>query len=278
MLRSSLLALALAALLAAGCASPPRTDPGAVAADYAGEGRLDEASREIEIAVRTHPKDLALRRQAVEIYERAGHVDKAVGHLEDSIEIAPDDAETWILLAELENGRGNLDDAYVAYRRAEKLAPDDVRAVSGLALTADSLGFTRRGAARLRALGRAREDRPPARRAAAAAELGARGRATARAARPGSRRQIPRQVLVVGLERAAADLEQLGVAPEPLDHVLAHVAVAAQHLDRRVGGALAGLGGEQLGGVGVDALARGARGRSGARCRRPGSAPRATRR
>jgi len=143
MLRSWLLALAFAALLVAGCASPlPPPDPGAVAAEYAKAGRLDEASHEIEIAVRTHPKDLALRRQAVEIYQRAGHVDKAVGHLEDSIEIAPDDAEAWILLADLENGRGNLDDAYVAYRRAEKLAPNDIRAVSGLALTADSLGFT----------------------------------------------------------------------------------------------------------------------------------------
>ena len=160
--RFAALALALALLAVAGCASPPRTDPGAVAAAYAAEGRLDEASREIEIAVRTHPKDLALRRQAAEIYERAGNVDKAVSHLEDSIEIAPDDAETWIRLAELENGRGNIDDAYVAYRRAEKLAPDDVRAVSGLALTADSLGFTRRGAARLRALVRAREERAPA--------------------------------------------------------------------------------------------------------------------
>jgi tetratricopeptide (TPR) repeat protein len=140
--RSAALALALATLAVAGCASPPRTDPGAVAAAYAAEGRLDEASREIEIAVRTHPKDLALRRQAANIYERAGNIDKAVSHLEDSIAIAPDNAEAWIRLAELENGRGNVDDAYVAYRRAEKLAPDDVRAVSGLALTADSLGFS----------------------------------------------------------------------------------------------------------------------------------------
>jgi len=29
----------------------------------------------------------------------------------------------------------------VAYRRAAELAPDDIRAVSGLALTADTLGF-----------------------------------------------------------------------------------------------------------------------------------------
>jgi tetratricopeptide (TPR) repeat protein len=140
--RFAALALALALLAFAGCASPPRTDPGAVAAAYASEGRFDEASREIEIALRTHPKDLALQLQAAEIYERAGNIDKAVSHLEDSIEIAPDDAETWIRLAQLENGRGNTDDAYVAFRRAERLAPNDVRAVSGLALTADSLGFT----------------------------------------------------------------------------------------------------------------------------------------
>ena len=55
MLRSSLLALASAALVATGCASSPPPDPGAVAAEYAKAGRLDEASREIEIAVRTHP-------------------------------------------------------------------------------------------------------------------------------------------------------------------------------------------------------------------------------
>jgi tetratricopeptide (TPR) repeat protein len=132
---------ALLALLA-GCATPPPADPGAVAAAYAAKGRYDEASREIELALRTRPNDLALRRQAAEIYERAGNVEKAIGHLEAAIEIAPEDAETWIRLARLERGRGNVDDAYVAYRKAEKLAPDDVRAVSGLALTADSLGFT----------------------------------------------------------------------------------------------------------------------------------------
>src|SRR5262245_45070357 len=143
MLRWTCLALAIAALLGPGCASsPPPRDPGEVAAEYAKAGRLDEASREIEIAVRQHPKDLALRRQAADVYEQAGHVDKAVSHLEESIAQSPDDAEAWILLAELEQGRGNLDDAYVAYRRAERIAPDDVRAVSGLALTADSLGFT----------------------------------------------------------------------------------------------------------------------------------------
>ena len=54
----------------------------------------------------------------------------------------------------------------------------------------------------------------------------------------------------------AADLEQLGVAPQPLDDVLAHVAVSAEHLDGGVGGPLAHLGGKELGRVGIDALAR----------------------
>ena len=167
--RSAALALALATLCRRGLRVAAAPDPGAVAAAYAAEGRLDEASREIEIAVRTHPKDLALRRQAADIYERAGNVDKAVSHLEDSIEIAPDDAETWIRLAELENGRGNLDDAYVAYRRAEKLAPDDVRAVSGPRAHGRQPGLhAKKRSAPTRTGPSSRRARAPARRAAAA--------------------------------------------------------------------------------------------------------------
>ena len=37
--------------------------------------------------------------------------------------------------------------------------------------------------------------------------------------------EIAREILVVSLERAAANLQQLRVSPQPLDDVLAHVAV-----------------------------------------------------
>jgi len=129
--------------LAAGCASPPPppSDPGAVAAALAAAGRYPEASREIEIAVRARPTDVALRRQAADIQDKAGNKDRAVGHLETAIELAAGDSETWIQLAELEKSRENFPDAYVAYRRASELAPDDIRAVSGLALTAEVLRF-----------------------------------------------------------------------------------------------------------------------------------------
>jgi Flp pilus assembly protein TadD len=131
----------LAALLALACATPPATDPGAVAATYAAAGRWDEAAREIDLAVRAHPTDVELRRQAAHIYAEAGNPDRAVDHLEAAIELAPRNAASWLDLGEIERGRENVTDAYVAYRRASELAPDDIRAVSGLALTADSLGF-----------------------------------------------------------------------------------------------------------------------------------------
>ena len=76
---------------------------------------------------------------------------------------------------------------------------------------------------------------------------------------PADQLRLPRQilgdVLLVRFQRAAADLEQLGVAPQALDDVLAHVAVAAEHLDGAVGDLLADAGGEELGAVGVDAVA-----------------------
>jgi Flp pilus assembly protein TadD len=124
-----------------GCASPPPADPGAVAAAYAEAGHYEEAAREVDLAVRAHPRDTRLRKQAARIYERAGDMGRAVGHLEVALQLAPSDPEIWIALGDVETQRDNTADAYVAYRRAAELAPDEIRAVSGLALTADHLGF-----------------------------------------------------------------------------------------------------------------------------------------
>jgi Flp pilus assembly protein TadD len=139
--RPALVLAALAAASLAACRSPAPQDPGAVAAAYAAAGRYEEAAREIDVAVRSHPSDVALRRQAAQIHTEAGQVDAAVGHLEAAIEVAPNDADVWFALGDLEKKRENVSDAYIAYRRAAELAPSDIRAVSGLALTADSLGF-----------------------------------------------------------------------------------------------------------------------------------------
>ena len=137
-----LLPLALALAAVAGCAidAPPR-DAAGIARAYAEAGRYAEAAREIELAVRARPEDAALRRQAAGIQTGAGDLARAVDHLEVAIRLGPSDPESWIALGELETRRRNPPDAYVAFRRAASLAPEDVRAVSGLAIAADSLGF-----------------------------------------------------------------------------------------------------------------------------------------
>ena len=108
---------------------------------YLDAGRLGEAAREIELAVRAHPDDPELRQTAARINAQAGYLDRAVGHLEEALEKAPRDPETSILLGEIEQRREKPGEAYVAFRRASKLAPEDPRAIGGLALTAEALGF-----------------------------------------------------------------------------------------------------------------------------------------
>jgi tetratricopeptide (TPR) repeat protein len=130
------------------CAGPSTAPaPGDIATAYQSAGRLQEASREIELAIRVRPRDIALRRQAAQIYIEAGRADRAIEHLESAIQLAPRDGALWIDLAEIERARENTADAYVAYRRAATLAPTDVRAISGLALTAENLGFSEEASA-----------------------------------------------------------------------------------------------------------------------------------
>ena len=124
------------------CAAPTTSSaPGDIAAAYQSAGRLQEASREIELAIRVRPRDISLRRQAARIYIEANDSDRAIKHLESAIQLAPRDGELWLDLAEIERDRQNIADAYVAFRRASTLAPTDIRAVSGLALSAENLGF-----------------------------------------------------------------------------------------------------------------------------------------
>jgi tetratricopeptide (TPR) repeat protein len=143
MIRTIALPTLLGLVLGFGCAGPPAQppDPGAVAAAYAEAGHYAEAAREIDLAVRAHPRDVALRAQAARIHESAGNTGKAIGHLEAALQLKPADAQIWIALGDLETGRDNTADAYVAYRRAVELAPKEIRAVAGLALAADQLGF-----------------------------------------------------------------------------------------------------------------------------------------
>jgi len=146
MQRLALSAISLVFLLA--CAGPMRSAaPGDIAAAYFSAGALPVASREIELAIRVRPRDVSLRRQAARIYLESARSDRAIAHLESAIQLAPRDGALWIDLAEIERDRENIADAYVAFRRASTLVPTDVRAVSGLALSAENLGFSEEASA-----------------------------------------------------------------------------------------------------------------------------------
>src|SRR5262249_12354087 len=67
-------------------------------------------------------------------------------------------------------------------------------------------------------------------------------------------REIAGEVLLVRLERATADLEQLRVPQQALDRELGAVAPAAEDLHGVVGDLLPDRGGEQLRGVGAAAV------------------------
>ncbi len=108
---------------------------------YLDAGRFVDAAREAEAAVRRNPGDPDLRLLAAEAHHGAGSHERAIDHLEEAIEVAPGDPEIFVLLGEIEQSRENVEDAYVAFRRATQLAPDDIRAWSGLALSAEALGF-----------------------------------------------------------------------------------------------------------------------------------------
>ena len=90
--------------LSLGCASPPEPlpGPGSVAAAYADAGRYEEAGREIDLAVRTYPRDVSLRMQAAQIHQLAGNAGKAVGHLEAALRLTPSDPGIWLTLGDIE--------------------------------------------------------------------------------------------------------------------------------------------------------------------------------
>lgn len=134
-------AAALWLALAAGCATDGAEPPRPVALVYLEAGRYQDAAREAELAVRRQPYDPEMRKLAARAHVGAGNLDRALEHLEMAYQQAPTDPEVSVQLGELEQRRENLPDAYVAFRRATELAPDDIRAWSGLALSAEALGF-----------------------------------------------------------------------------------------------------------------------------------------
>ena len=136
------LVVATCLVLGFGCAtSDPTRDLRNRARIHASKGAHAEATIAIEQAVKLSPENPSLRREAARIAAQSGDVERALAHLEAGLRSEDNDPSLWADVAELERDRQNYADAYVAYRRAAELDPNDLRAISGLALIADHLGF-----------------------------------------------------------------------------------------------------------------------------------------
>jgi Flp pilus assembly protein TadD len=137
----TIFASALTLSLLGACASPGPSEPQHEIELQLAEGRYLEAAREAESAVRRDPDDPTLRILAGRAHAGAGNLNRAIDQLEMAHQMSPNDPEISILLGGLEQQRENVPDAYVAFRRATRLAPNDIRGWSGLALSAEALGF-----------------------------------------------------------------------------------------------------------------------------------------
>jgi len=131
----------LLALAALACAGGNYGGPHGVTEIYLEAGRYQDAAIEAEKELKRYPEDVTLRKLAARAHAGAGNLHRAIEQLDLALDLAPSDPEISVLLGELEQRRGNLSDAYVAFRRASQLDPDEVRAWSGLALSAEALGF-----------------------------------------------------------------------------------------------------------------------------------------
>jgi predicted Zn-dependent protease len=115
--------------------------PSLEAATYADQGRLAEAVREAEIALRRRPDDPALLAQAADLYLRVDAPRRALAVLEHATFVRPGDPEVWERYAAVAEHCRDVESAYVGYRRALALDEDRAVALAGFARTARSLGI-----------------------------------------------------------------------------------------------------------------------------------------
>jgi predicted Zn-dependent protease len=117
------------------------SSPSLEAAIYADQGRMAEAVREVEIALRRRPDDPALLAQAADLYLRADAPRRALAALEHATFVRPGDADVWERYAAVAERCRDVEGAYVGYRRALALDEDRAVALAGFARTARSLGI-----------------------------------------------------------------------------------------------------------------------------------------
>lgn len=97
---------------------------GNLARALAAAGRMDEATRWFEEAIRLEPRDIETRCDFADALYRAGRVDGAVLGYEEVLRIRPELPEVWNNLAVAQTALGRLDESLASFDRALALRPD----------------------------------------------------------------------------------------------------------------------------------------------------------
>jgi tetratricopeptide (TPR) repeat protein len=104
-----------------------------IARQLALQGNTEQALRQIQQAVRKHPRDVGLHLLAARLLNRARRHRDANAELKVAMQLDPENAELQLAAAQVLNALGEPESERTHLQNAIRLAPDDSRAYLGLA-------------------------------------------------------------------------------------------------------------------------------------------------
>lgn len=90
------------------------------------EGKMEEAIKLYEKALRDEPQNGYIHAALAQVYEGKNDLDKALEHYRKAVELAPTDANLQMMLAQVYTQKKMTEEAVAAYKRASELEPNNL--------------------------------------------------------------------------------------------------------------------------------------------------------